>query len=109
MSKLNAGDCTLLLDEFDQTPQRFDEGVVPNAEIAQCAATAPLHFGRFDDDQTRAACGELAGIHQMPICRKPVNGGILVHWRHDDSIAQLHVAYREWCKQQCPGHSEFPA
>src|SRR5215467_7007695 len=99
MSKLNAGDRTLLLDEFDQTLQRFDKSVVPDAEIAQCAATAPLHLGRFDDHQTRAARGELAGIHQMPIGRKPLDGGVLMHWRHDDSIAQRYIAYREWRKQ----------
>jgi len=104
MSELNAGDCTLLLDEFDQTLQRFDKGVVPNAEIAQCAAAAPLHFGRFDDDQTRAACCELAGVHQMPVGRKPLDRGILVHRRHDDSIAHLHIAYRQWRKQQRPRH-----
>jgi hypothetical protein len=35
----------LLFDEFHQPAQRRDEGVVPDAEIADRAATAPLDLG----------------------------------------------------------------
>ena len=51
--------------------QRLDKGVVPDAEIADGAAAAPLDLGGFDNHETGAAGRELAGIHQMPVGRKP--------------------------------------
>src|ERR1700754_1091247 len=46
MPELDAGDRVLLLDEFDQARQRLDEFVVPDAEIADGAAAAPLDLRR---------------------------------------------------------------
>jgi hypothetical protein len=45
----------LLLDELDQALQRLDKLVVPDTEIADGAATAPLDFCRLDDNETGAA------------------------------------------------------
>src|SRR6476620_7316654 len=59
MTKLNAGCRVLLLDEFDETAERFYKGIIPDAEIADRAATAPLDLCRFHDDEACAACGEL--------------------------------------------------
>jgi hypothetical protein len=42
MAELNAGDRILLLDEFDEPAERLNEGVVPDAEIADRVAAAPL-------------------------------------------------------------------
>src|SRR3954447_13431027 len=44
MTKLNARHRVLLFDEPDQTPERLDEAIVPDAEITQSAAAAPLDF-----------------------------------------------------------------
>jgi len=54
MAELDAGCRVLLLDEFDETAERFDKGIVPDAEIADRAAAAPLDLGRFDDDEAGA-------------------------------------------------------
>ena len=73
MTELDSGDRVLLLDELDQPRQRLDEGVVPDSEIADGAAAAPFDLGGFDDDEAGAAGCELAGIHQMPVGRKPLH------------------------------------
>ena len=65
---------------------------VYGSEIADGAAAAPLHLGRFDDDEAGAAGGEFAGIHQMPVGRKPLDRGILVHRRHHDAVLQFDAA-----------------
>src|ERR1700758_3655314 len=79
MAELDAGDSALLVDELDQPLQRLDESIVPEAEIADGATAAPLDLGGFDHDKARAAGGELAGIHQVPVCRETLHGRILVH------------------------------
>src|SRR5262249_6522721 len=73
MAKLDTGDRILLLDEFDETAERLDELVVPDAEIADRAAAAPLDLGGFHDDEPGAAGRELAGIHQVPVGRKALD------------------------------------
>jgi hypothetical protein len=95
MTELDTGDRILLLDEFDQAFERLDEGVVPDAEIAQRAAAAALDLGRLDDHEAGAAGREFSGIHQMPIRRKSFYRGILMHRRHHDAVAQLDPSQRQ--------------
>src|SRR5215831_10955185 len=47
VTKLDAGDRALLPDEFDQPPERLDEDVIPDAEIADGTAASPLDLGRL--------------------------------------------------------------
>src|ERR1043166_3920722 len=51
-----------------------------------------------------AAGGELAGIHQMPVGRKTLHRGILMHRRHHDAVAQFEAADRYRRKQQDIAH-----
>ena len=60
LAELDAGDGILLLDEFDETAERLDEGVVPDAEIADRPAAAPLDLRRFHHDEAGAAGGSRA-------------------------------------------------
>jgi hypothetical protein len=92
MAELDSRRRILLLDEFDEAAQRLDEAVIPDAEIAEGAAAAPLDFCGFDHHEAGAAGGKLAGIHQMPVGRKTLHRGILVHRRHHDAVAQLDAS-----------------
>jgi hypothetical protein len=94
MAELDAGGGILLLDEFDEAAERLDELVVPDAEIADGAAAAPLDLCRFDHNQPDAAGRELAGIHQMPVGRKALFGRVLMHRRHHDAVLQGDAADR---------------
>ena len=109
MAELNAGDRILLLDEFDEAAERFDEGIVPDAEIADRAAAAPLDLGQFHDHEAGAAGGELAGVHQVPVGRKALHRRILMHRRHHDAVLQRHAADRHRGKQQRFRHVGFLA
>ena len=95
MTELDSGCRVLLLDEPDQALQRLDEGVIPDTEVAHGAATTPLDLGGFDNHEAGAARRELAGIHQMPVGRKPLHGRILMHRRHHDAVAQLDASNRQ--------------
>ena len=108
MAELNAGDRILLPDEFDEAAERFDKGVVPDAEVADRAAAAPLDLGRFHDHEAGAAGGEFAGIHQVPVGRKALHRRILMHRRHHDAILQRHAADRHRGKQQRFRHLRLP-
>src|SRR3954449_1493187 len=108
MTKLNSRSRVLLLDELDQAFQRLDENIVPDAEVAQRAAAPPLDLGRLDHNEARATSRELSGIHQMPVRRKPLYRGVLMHRRHDYAIAQLNASDRQRRKQQHFGHGRFP-
>jgi len=72
MAELDAGDGILLLDEFRKTAERLDKGIVPDAEIADGTAAAPLDLGRFHHHEARAAGGELAGIIRCQSVGKPL-------------------------------------
>jgi hypothetical protein len=104
MAELDTRHRVLLLDERHEAAQRLDELIVPDAEIAKRAATAAFYFRGFHDDEARAAGGELAGIHQVPVGRKTLHRGILVHRRHHDAVAQLDAADGKRRKQQYVAH-----
>ena len=86
MAKLDRRHGALRADKIGQPRDVGNEIVVPEAQIADGAATAPLNLGRFDHHQASAACGETADVHQMPIGRKAFNGGVLVHWRDHHAV-----------------------
>src|SRR4051812_38838021 len=108
MTKLNSRSRVLLLDELDHAFQRLDQNIVPDAEVAQRAATPPPDLGRLDHNEARATSRELSGIHQMPVRRKSLYPGVLMHRRHDYPIAQLNASDRQRRKQQHFGHGRFP-
>jgi hypothetical protein len=100
MAELNPRDRALLLDEFDEAAERFDKGIIPDAEVADRAAAAALDLCRFHDDEAGAAGGKLAGVHQVPVGRKALYGRILMHRWHHDAIAQFDTADRHRRKQE---------
>src|SRR3954447_22725213 len=108
MTKLNSRSRVLLLDELDDAFQRLDGNIVPDAKVAPGAAAPPLDLGRLDHNEARATSRELSGIHQMPVRRKSLYRGVLMHGRHDYAIAQLNASDRQRRKQQHFGHGRFP-
>ena len=92
VAELDAGHGIVLPDEVDAALQAGHVGIVPNPEIADRAAAAPLDLGRFHDHQARAAGGVAAGIHQVPVGGEALLRRILVHGRHDNPVLQGNVA-----------------
>src|SRR5258708_11868308 len=70
MTKLDSCDPVLLLYESDETRDRLHKSVVPNAEIADGAAAAPLDLCRFDANQAPPPAPEFSPILPIPPGRK---------------------------------------
>ena len=75
-------------------------GVVPDARIAVRDAAARLHCGRLDEHDARAALGELAEVHQVPVGHMAFARRVLAHRRNDDAVTRLHPAQLDRLKQQ---------
>src|SRR5258706_1261746 len=73
--------------------------IVPDAGIAVGDAPALLDRGGFDEHDARAALGELAQMHEMPVADVAVERGVLAHRRDDDAVARLDVAQLYLFKQ----------
>lgn len=95
MAKLDARHRAVLADEFGDRAEMVDEGVVPQAEIADRAAAAPLDLGRFQEHQPGPAGGEPAGIHEMPGCGKAAQSRILVHRRYHHAVLERDLAQHD--------------
>jgi hypothetical protein len=72
MAELDAGDGVLLLDEFDEAAERLDELVVPDAEIAERAAAAPLDLGGLDNDEPCPPAANLPAFIKCQSVGKPL-------------------------------------
>src|SRR5436190_4156622 len=104
MAELDAGHRALLADEVDAALEAGDELVVPDAEIADRAAAAPLDLGRFHDHQPGPAVGIAAGIHQVPVGGEALVGGIFgssrlrrgAKWAGKAAVASLYSCLT-WC------------
>jgi hypothetical protein len=104
MPELDARHRIVRPDEVGAARKAGNEFIVPQAEIADRAAAAPLDLGGFHDDQAGAAGGVAAGIHQMPVGGEAVDRRILVHRRDHDTVLQGHAADRNRFKQHRAGH-----
>ena len=51
--------------------------------------------GHFGIDESRAAQGARAVVHQVPVVGRPVRGGVLAHRRNHHAVREPHAAQRE--------------
>jgi hypothetical protein len=79
-------------DEIGQAREVRDEVVIPQAKVADRAAAVAGDLGRLDEDQSRAAGGIAADIHQMPVGRMPALRHVLMHRRDHDAVFQGNAA-----------------
>jgi len=64
------------------------------------AAAAPVDLGALDEREAGAAGGEAADVHQVPVRREPVVGGVLVHRRDANAVLERDAANGEWLEEQ---------
>ena len=94
VAELDARHRVVQADEIDAALQPGNERVVPQAEIADRAAAAPLDLGRLHEDEAGAARRVAADIHQVPVGReaaRPPNTGASARPRRGFSGSR-----REW-------------
>ena len=72
-----------------------------HAGTAERDAGLARHVGHLAEHQAGAADGARAVMHQMPVRRQAVLGGILAHRRDDDAVWERHAAQAEWLEHRC--------
>ena len=99
VGQLNAGDCSLGMNEAGDARQGLDVLVAPNAHVLRRDSSLGGDGRRLDHDQSDAACRPAAQMHEVPIVGQPVVGAVLTHRRHDDPIAKRDAANRQRAEQ----------
>src|SRR5688500_12036133 len=99
VGKLQGRNRALRLHELGNPAQAADMRVVPDAGVAMRDAPALLHRGGFDEHHARAALGELAQVHQVPVGDVAVLRRVLAHRRDDDAVADPDVAQPDLVEQ----------
>ncbi len=107
MAELAADFCFRLgMDEIDDALPRSLVRRRIEAGAAGRDAAFRADAGHFDADETGAALGAFAVMHEMPVGRAAVDRLVLRHRRDDDAIFQFHAAQLER-REHRPPHGIF--
>ena len=99
MCQLYGGHAALLLRKTCNARQGFDMSVIPDAHISQTDPAFRRHGSCLDDHQRSAAHGAAAVMHEMPVGRHAVMGGVLAHGRDADAVGEDDIAQLEGFEQ----------
>src|SRR6185369_2928902 len=97
--QLHSGDAALVVNETNDTPQRLDMSVAPDAKILRTDAALRQDRGRFGHHQSRAADRATAEMDEMPVVSQTVAARVLTHRRDKDAVGELQIANRERIEQ----------
>jgi hypothetical protein len=87
------------VNETNDTLQRLDMSVAPNAKIMRADAALRQDRSRFGHYQSRAADRATAEMDEMPVVSQTVAARVLTHWRDKDAVGELQIANRERIEQ----------
>jgi len=99
MGQLHAGDATLVVNETNDTTQRLDMSVAPDAKILRTDAALRQDRGRFGHHQSSATDRATAKMDEMPVVRQTVAARVLTHRRDKDSVSELQITNGERIEQ----------
>src|SRR3546814_4638132 len=77
------------MDEIGDAAPGPGLGGIPQAGAARCDAGLGCDIGHFGDDEASAADGAAAQMHQGPVVRQTVLGGILRSEAHTSELQSL--------------------
>ena len=77
--QLHSGDAALVVNETNDTPQRLDMSIAPDAKVLRTDAALGQDRGRFGHHQSRAADRATAEMDEMPVVRQTVAARVLTH------------------------------
>jgi hypothetical protein len=99
MGQLDAGDRALLVDEMRRAGERLEVAVAPCTQVLWGYAALRRDRGGFGEDQAGAADSAAGQVHEVPVVRHALAGGILAHGRDADAVAEGDLAQAEFVKQ----------
>src|SRR2546426_4359909 len=97
--QLHAGDTALRINEPDDSGQRLNVIVAPDAKILRADPTLWKIGGGLGKHQPSPAHCPAAQMDEMPVVRVSVNTGILAHRRDEHTVRKRETTNRERIKQ----------
>ena len=73
--------------------------ILPDAKTAMGDTALQVHRTLLDKHKPRTAGRQFAHMLHMPICHKPIDGGVGGHRGHDDAVTHFKAAQRVGLKQ----------
>ena len=99
MCELNAGNCTVMLQEASDTSKRLNMLVQIDAAVGGADPAFRRNGSGFDHHQPSAAYGTGAEMDEMPIVREAIVRRILTHRRDSDAVSQDNIFQTKFLKQ----------
>src|ERR1700736_285403 len=102
MGQLHSGGAGLFMDEPNDSAQRLDMFISPNAKILRTDPRLGKNSRRLRHNQPRATDRAAPEMNEMPVVSVTVAARVLAHRRHEYPIGKLYVSNPERIKQS--GH-----
>src|SRR5260370_2030392 len=97
--QLNPGHASLLMNKPDDSSQRLNVIIHPDAQVLGTNPTFGKHSSRFGKHQSSTADCPAAQMREMPVVRVSVRAGVLAHRRNKYAVCKRNVPNREEIKQ----------
>jgi hypothetical protein len=80
MRQLHASNTALLMNKADDSSQRLNVIVTPDAQILRTNAAFRQNCRGFCKHQASTAYGAAREMDKMPVVRVSIGAGVLTHW-----------------------------
>jgi hypothetical protein len=91
MRELDSGGGALVVNERDDALERVRLVVVPDAHVLRRDPPVRRNGGSLGEHERGAANRAAREVHEMPVVGESVDGRVLAHGRHRDTISQRQV------------------
>ena len=99
MRQLHPSHAALLMNKPDDSSQRFNVIIHPDAQVLRADPALGKNGSCFGKYQSCTACCPAAQMHEMPVVRVSVRAGVLAHRRNKYAVGKRNVPNRERIKQ----------
>jgi hypothetical protein len=99
MRQLRSSDAPLLMNKADDSCQRLNVIVLPDAYVLWTDPALGKDCSCFRKHQPRTAHRAPAEMHEMPVISVSVGAGVLAHRRHKCAVRKPNISNRERIKQ----------
>ena len=97
--QLHAGDAALLMNEPDDSSERLNVIVIPDAKILRTDAALGKNGRGLGKHQSSSTHCTAAQVDEMPVVRVPVRTGVLAHRRDKHTVRKREATNGERVKQ----------
>src|SRR5258705_3139013 len=99
MGQLHPSYAALLMNKPNDSSQRLNVIVHPDAQVLRTNPALRKNRSRFGKHQSGPAYGPAAQMHKMPVARVSVRAGVLAHGRDKYAVRKRNIPNRERIKK----------